>query len=671
MILGIALGCKKDQTGFSGGAEYPFILLNTGTASFESSGLIGAAALVLLLIFLLFLFQRKRWQSKRLEKLVQERTAEMNRYQSELEKALKAAEAANNSKSVFLANMSHEIRTPLNSIMGFSELALDGEISPKTREYFSKIIDNAEWLLQIINDILDISKIESGKMELENIPFDMHELFASCRALIIPKAIEKGIMVYFYAEPSIGKKPLSEPTMLRQALVNLLSNAIKFTNAGIIKILAEIRNNTENTSTIYFEVKDSGIGLTQEQIDTIYDPFTQAESSTTRKYGGTGLGLAITKNIIEMMGGKLSVESTLGVGSKFSFELTFDTVDVKDDNFYKKKNVLDEIEKPMFEGEVLLCEDNVMNQQVICEHLARVGLKTVVAENGKIGLDIVRERKRNGEKQFDLIFMDMYMPVMDGLEASVQIIKLDVGIPIIAMTANIMSEDMEIYRKSGMNDCVGKPFTSQELWRCLLNYLTPVSGGTVHPDISHKNSRTKTSHVEPDTEFQRELKKLFVRSNQEKFDEIVKALGADDIELAHRLAHTLKSNAGQIGKTFLQQAAAVVEQHLKDGKNFVTEGQLELLKTEMNAVIAELAPLLEQQQDSQSETAVQTGTLDAQSSRELFDELEPILKMGSPDSLKFTGRLRMIPGTEELIQQIEDFDFELAIVNLAELKNKI
>jgi PAS domain S-box-containing protein len=494
-----------------------------------------------------------------------------------------AALSASRSKSAFLANMSHEIRTPMNSIIGFSELALDGEASIKTREYLAKIQINAQWLLQIINDILDISKIESGKMELENIPFDMHELFESCRTLIMPKAVEKGLNLQFYAEPSVGKRPLGDPTRLRQILVNLLSNAVKFTNSGTVKVFTEIKRQDEKTVTFHFEIKDSGIGMTEEQIKRIFEPFMQAETGTTRKYGGTGLGLAISKNFIEIMGGRLAVESAPGIGSKFSFDLTFETIDISGYEEMGRKAVLNGIEKPLFNGEILLCEDNVMNQQVICEHLARVGLKTVVAENGKIGVEMVQSRKEKGKKQFDLIFMDMHMPVMDGLEAAAKIIELDTGTPIVAMTANIMSDDRELYKTSGMSDCVGKPFSSQELWRCLLKYLTPTDSGAV----------PRNARLDNDMELDNSMKMLFVKYNQNKFEDIDNALKAGEIKLAHRLAHTLKSNAGQLGKTNLQQAAALVEQQLKGGENLVTPQQMAALETELNAALSQFMAEIE------------------------------------------------------------------------------
>jgi signal transduction histidine kinase/DNA-binding response OmpR family regulator len=501
-----------------------------------------------------------------------------------LRRSVEEVKTASQAKSTFIANMSHEIRTPMNSIMGFSELALDSDVSPKTKNYLEKIRINAEWLLQIINDILDISKIEAGKMELENIPFTMRELFESCKTLVMPKAVEKGLMLHFYAEPSLGRRPLGDPTRLRQVFVNLLSNAIKFTNTGIVKLLADMTGKDEKTITVYFEVKDSGIGMTKEQIAKIFEPFMQAESGTARQYGGTGLGLAITKNIVEMMGGKLSVESTPGVGSKFSFSVVFDSINDESDEDVSEKIIIHDLEKPVFEGEILLCEDNVMNQQVICEHLSKVGLKTVVADNGKMGLDIVQSRMEKGEKQFDLIFMDMHMPVMDGLEASAKIVELNTGIPIVAMTANIMADDMAIYRKSGMVDCVGKPFTSLELWRCLMKYFTPVELHTVNA----------VQIAQMEEKMRQKIINNFVKEGRTKFTNITEAIEAGDIKLAHRLVHTLKGLAGQIGKTLLQQAAAEVEQHLKDGKNTVTPHEMSILETELNAVIAEVTPLYDE-----------------------------------------------------------------------------
>jgi signal transduction histidine kinase/DNA-binding response OmpR family regulator len=583
----------------------------------------------------------------------------IKRTYKEVDLLRRKAEASSISKSAFLANMSHEIRTPMNSIIGFSELALDDDISSRTRDYIGKIRTNAEWLLQIINDILDISKIESGKLELENIPFDMHDLFASCRTLIMPKAVEKGIILHFYAEPSIGKRPLGDPTRLRQVITNLLSNAIKFTDLGMVKLHAVLKSSSGKTITMYFEVKDSGIGMTPEQIKKIFDPFSQAEAGTTRKYGGTGLGLTITKDIIEMMGGELLVESIPGIGSKFSFDLTFETVDVLESDLFDKRIIINEFEKPIFEGEVLLCEDNVMNQQVISEHLARVGLKTVVVGDGKTGIEMVQGRKMKGEKQFDLIFMDIHMPVMDGLEAASGILALDVSVPMVAMTANIMVNDREVYKASGMRDCVGKPFTSQELWRCLLKYFTPVSW-----QAECEAHRAKIESV-----LRQKLINNFVRDNRGKMSEIERALESENMQLAHRLVHTLKGTAGQLGKSLLQQVAAEIEHLLKEGK-WVAPNQMARLEMELDAVLAVFTPLVvDENFTAPSEGVIRN--LDKDASLALLAELEPLLASGNPECRKLVGRLRRLPGAEELLQQMEDLDFDAAMVALVELRKQL
>ena len=572
-------------------------------------------------------------------------------FEDELRKAMEASVAASASKTAFLANMSHEIRTPMNSIVGFAELAIDGDSSKKTKDYLGKIIESAKWLLHLINDILDISKIESGKMELENVPFDLYSIFMSCQSAILPSAKERGIDLFITTEPLSGKMLLGDPVRLYQALMNLLSNAVKFTSAGSVSLLSAVKNFTDDSAVIYFEVKDTGIGMTPEQIERIFDPFMQGDVSITRNFGGTGLGLAITRNITEMMGGRLAVESTAGVGSKFSFELPFNTVEARNGEPGNEYHKL--VTKPTFDGLILLCEDNRMNQEVICEHLGRVGLKTLIAENGKIGVQMVQDRIQKGQEPFDLIFMDMHMPVMDGLAATLKIISMGIKTPIIAMTANVMTHDLQLYKKNGISDCIGKPFTTQELWHCLLKYLEPL--GSIVEDEAEQALKNE--------KLLKKLQSNFVTFNHGKFDEITGAIGKKDIQLAHRLAHSLKSNAGMIGRIRLQRAAERVETLLKKGEIDGLEVLMSILETELKLVLEELNSL-------QNEPAAAGEPPDTGQVLVLFEQLQPMLENINPACADLLDDIRVIPGADELARQIEEYDFENALVTLAKLKKK-
>ncbi|MCL2055642.1 MAG: response regulator [Oscillospiraceae bacterium] len=563
------------------------------------------------------------------------------------------AEESNKAKSRFLATMSHEIRTPMNSIMGFAELALDmpdSAVAPRAKDYLGKIKDSTKWLLNIVNDILDISKIESGRMELEHAPFDLCEVFSRCQSVILPGVREKGLDLHVYATPLAGKKPVGDQVRLYQALMNLLSNAVKFTDAGSVNLSADVKMKGESAAAVRFEIKDSGIGMSSEQLEKVFAPFIQADSSTTRTYGGTGLGLTITKNIVELMGGELVVESSPGAGSTFSFEIVFDTVDASAALADTARDVLD---KPYFDGLCLICDDNPMNRQVICEHLDHVGLKTVTAENGLECVGLVRARKDSGEAPFGLIFMDMFMPVMDGIEAASKIKELQTGTPIVAMTANIMASDLENYRRHGMPDYVGKPFTSQELWRVLLKYFNPIepppeSSGRPAPDESA---------------LRKSLRLGFVKNNRGKYAEITEAIGAGDIKLAHRLAHTLKGNAGLIEQPGLQSAAAKVEAAIQGGALTVPEEDMQSLEAQLSQVLDELLPLLDEPEEK-------AQPLSGEQTLALFDTLGEMLENINPECVGLLSEVRAVPGTDELARMIEAYNFAGAARALDELRKE-
>jgi len=603
----------------------------------------------------LFLVKQKnelRYFNQNLMDLVDERTIEIEKSKEDLRYALEVAEAANRTKTAFLANMSHEIRTPLNSIIGFSELSQDEDNIAKIKGYLANITESAKWLLNIINDILDISVIESDKIVLEHVPFDFTEIFEHCRSLILPKAMEKGIAVDFHTEHFITKKLLGDPVRLRQAIMNLLSNAVKFTNDGKVELAASVKNRDENSITVYFEVKDSGIGMSPEQIEKIYEPFMQADNSVTRKFGGTGLGLTIVKHTIEIMGGTLNVESAVGAGSKFSFELVFD-IDNVTSKLPTQEIVINEFERPNFEGEVLICEDNELNQKVINEHLIKVGLNTVMAYDGKEGVEILEKRVKNGEKMFDLIFMDIQMPIMSGLEAVAKIIELGVKTPIVALTANVMPKDIEQYRLSGMSDTVGKPFTTQELWKCLVKYI-PVKSYTAIDKQQESAEEEKQQKL---------LKLNFAKDNQNRYSEIITAASAGDFKTAGRIAHTLKSNAGQIGEKELQGLAAALEAAYSEGENKPDDYLLQSFDAALKAVLARLMPFLDEANEKNKVKITDKAKIQG-----IIEELEPMLVNKNPDCEDFLDDIYKIPGAEMLAKNIEKFKYKKAVEELTILK---
>jgi CheY-like chemotaxis protein len=293
-----------------------------------------------------------------------------------------------------------------------------------------------------------------------------------------------------------------------------------------------------------------------------------------------------------------------------------------------------------------------MNQQVIVEHLTKIGLKAEIAENGLRGVEKVKRRIKRGEKPYDLIFIDIHMPVMDGIEAASRIIESGSGTPIVAMTANVLTEDRELYKKLGMVDYLGKPFTSQELWQCLLRHLQPVSF-----EVLEDNRDT----------LQNKLKADFAKANQNTFDEITKAIETGDISRAHRLVHTLKSNAGFIGQTELQKVAANIEIALKNGGDPPSEAQISIFQYELNKTLNELMPLLDEAANPAG-PEIQVDAIDGKAALELFDKLEPLLSSGSPECLKLIDELRRISDSGELIEQMEDFYFGEALKTLMELK---
>ncbi len=371
-------------------------------------------------------------------------------------------EDANRAKSDFLATMSHEIRTPMHGIIGLSRLALDRRPVGKLQEDIRQIQQSANSLLSIINDILDHSKIEAGKVELEVADFQLGSLIEQLKSIVEAAASEKGISIAYRVDQSIPEFLVGDSTRLQQVLTNLVGNAIKFTEKGEVNITIGLNNQTESGVRIRFSVKDTGIGLTQEQTSRLFSTYTQADASTTRKFGGTGLGLSISRQLVELMGGEISVESTFGEGSEFIVEIPF----AVGKPAMGSHQVMD-TPKPLLSGmRVLLAEDQPVNQKIAQHILQDVGVEVVTVENGLEASTAVQGAS------FDLVLMDIHMPEMDGYEATRQIRFLysPEELPIIAMTAAAMVDDHDRAMQAGMNAHIGKPINVANLYQLLQQY---------------------------------------------------------------------------------------------------------------------------------------------------------------------------------------------------------
>jgi len=392
---------------------------------------------------------------------------EKHALEAEIIKAKERAEHASSAKSEFLSNMSHEMRTPMNAIIGMTRVAKKTDDPVKRNEALTKVEESSNHLLGIINDILDMSKIEANKFELSEIQFDLRNLLQKTVSFVRFRIDEKKLNFSMNIDDSVPSLVIGDDQRLTQVLINLLSNACKFTpEEGVISVNVSLDNEENKICTLRFEVADNGIGISEEQQKKIFNAFEQAENSTTRKYGGTGLGLTISKRIIELMSGEIRIDSVLGKGSKFIFTIKLPRCsdDAKTTN--EKEESFD-INNEFLGKKLLLAEDIEINREVLVSVLDGTGLIIDTAENGKDALCKFNEALT----PYDVILMDIQMPEMDGLEATRRIRETGSKVPVIAMTANVFKEDVETCLEAGMNAHIGKPVDPEIVFEKLRKYL--------------------------------------------------------------------------------------------------------------------------------------------------------------------------------------------------------
>jgi len=515
----------------------------------------------------------------------------------DLEDALERAQGASQAKSEFLANMSHELRTPMNGVLGMLEMVLDGHLTPAQRDEIETAQRSAHTLLALLNDLLDLSKIEAGKMTLERIPLDLRFLAEDVMKAYASSGRQKGLLLSHTVNPQVPQRILGDPTRLRQVLTNLVSNSIKFTERGLVSIaidctpIAPGRARGRTMVELQFMVRDTGVGIHPEKQAAIFEKFTQADTSVTRRYGGTGLGLTITRRLVEAFGGQIWLESEPGRGTTFFFSFAAEIAHIAPTTqpAGDAKPTVRRFADPR-SRRILVVEDNAVNQKVVSAMLAKRGYEFDIAANGALAVT------RLAETNYDLVLMDVQMPVMDGIEATRQIRQQARwhALPIIAMTAHAMQGDKERCLEAGMNNYIPKPVQAQALYLAIEEALAAVpepaqENATPLPDFSSRTPIDRERAIrmmDNDASLFDGMVMLFLQLLPERIGKIESLAETGDSTALASEAERLRKAADRIAAQCVADSAGLIAERARSNDLRSARQALFLLQSEIDRLNA-------------------------------------------------------------------------------------